>query len=412
MQGVPGPHDAIAAAARDSYALLLSFVAARAGGDLAGAEDALADAFAAALVRWPEEGLPERPEAWIVGVARRRLIDAQRRGRTRTAAEEPLRIALELAAETTDGGHDFPDDRLKLLFVCAHPAIDPADRTPLSLQVVLGLPPERIASAFLVSPAAMRQRLVRAKRKIRDARIPFEIPDRGHWPERFSAVLDAIYVAFTAGWEGQGDEAGQLESEAIRLARLLVALVPEEPEALGLLSLMLQCDARKAARRSGDGEFVPLPEQNVARWCAASIAEADEALLNAAALRRPGRFQLEAAIQSVHAARRATGRIDWLAIVGFYEKLLSLTPARGARIGHALALAESIGVERGLAALNALDCNGLGEHQPFWAARADLLRRAERPEEARRAYDRAIGLTEDIAVRRFLLARRRSLDRA
>jgi RNA polymerase sigma-70 factor (ECF subfamily) len=401
----PDPMTAIEAAARDSYSQLLSFVASWAGGDLAGAEDALGEAFQAALLKWPVEGVPERPEAWLASVARRRLIDSQRRERTRGRSGEALRTALETAARTAEESEGFPDDRLKLLFVCAHPAIDPSERAPLSLQVVLGISPERIASAFLVSPAAMKQRLVRVKRKIRDARIPFEVPPPDHWPARFSAVLEAIYVAFTAGWDAGGG--GQLAEEAIRLGRLLVNLAPHEPEALGLLSLMLHCDARKAARSSAGGAFIPLGEQNVSLWSGDQITEADAMLRRAAGMGGVGRFQLEAAIQSVHAARKLTGKTEWGMIIGFYEMLLRLTEARGARIAHAIAIAEVHGPELGLEALEAIPHEGMSHHQPYWAVRADLLRRAGRTGEAVAAYHRAIGLTEDPAVRKFLTKRRK-----
>lgn len=400
--------ETVVAVARSSYAQLLAYVAARADGDVAQAEDALSDAFLAALRQWPDEGVPAKPEAWLLHTARRRLLDAWRRGETRLRAQDELVAALTAAQTVAETGHDFPDDRLKLLFVCAHPAIDSACRAPLSLQVVLGLEAERIASAFLVSPAAMSQRLVRAKAKIRAARIPFQIPSSAEWPERLEFVLDAVYVAFNAGWDTTCDPAAggrELAEEAIALGRLLVALCPGEPEPLGLLALMLHCHARREARRSPDGAFVPLGEQETTRWQQPLIAEAEGLIRQAAGLGRPGRYQWEAAIQSVHAARAVTGRTEWRAVAGLYEALLRFTPALGARIGHAVALGEAAGPTEGLRALDALDPEMVRSHQPYWVARAHLLERSGRHAEAHAALQRAIGLTDDPAVRRFLLRR-------
>ncbi len=398
---------AIEGAARNSYAQLLAFLTSRAGGDVAAAEDALSEAFAAALQQWPAQGVPEKPEAWLLLTARRKLIDSQRRRQRHAAHMDALQHALEAAQAAVDSGHDFPDERLKLLFVCAHPAIDPAARTPLMLQTVLGLEAERIAPAFLTSPATMSQRLVRAKAKIRDAGIPFTVPEKSAWPERMSFVLDAIYAAFTAGWEDAMDTAPgahDLAEEAIWLARVLVHLLPEEPEALGLLALLLHCHARRAARLD-DGRYVPLPEQNPARWDHALITQAETALALAARQRCLGRFQLEAAIQSVHAQRARTGETNWTAITQLYAALLQHTSALGARLGHVIALAKARGAAAGLTTLEALPPEALRTHQPYWAARAWLLRELGETTEARAAYSRAIELTEDAAVRAFLMAR-------
>ncbi len=396
---------ALEAVARQSYGQLLSFLAARAGGDLAAAEDALSESFVAALAQWPRDGVPEKPEAWLLATARRRLIDAQRRGQVRHDAVNDLTHALAAAQAVVDAGHDFPDERLKLLFVCAHPAIDPAARTPLMLQTVLGLEAERIAPAFLASPAAMSQRLVRAKTKIRDAGIPFEIPPPAELPERLSFVLDAIYAAYTAGWEDALSTASDLAAEAIWLARVLTHLLPGEPEVLGLLALLLHCEARRAARVDAAGDFVPLPEQDPARWNAALIEEAESTLALAARRRTLGRFQLEAAIQSVHAQRARTGTIDWSAIASLYEALVRQSPALGAQIGRAVALAQVHGHAHGLAALDTLPASAVQNHQPYWAARAHLLAALSRPTEAHSAYNRAIGLTTDARLRRFLQSR-------
>src|SRR6266481_7323028 len=257
-------HAAIEVVARNSYGQLIAYIAARSG-DVAGAEDALGDTFVAALERWPVEGIPQKPEAWLLQVARNRMIDAARRNLVRQNSEKFLQQIAE-EAETVAITHEhFPDERLKLLFVCAHPAIEAAARTPLMLQTVLGIDAARIASAFLVSPPAMSQRLVRAKNKIRDAAIPFRVPDPPEWEERTSFVLDAIYSAYTTGWESVMETSAThhaLAGEAISIGRTVAQLMPNEPEARGLLALMLHCEARRAARYTGDGEFVPLDQQD------------------------------------------------------------------------------------------------------------------------------------------------------
>jgi predicted RNA polymerase sigma factor len=306
-------HAAIEVVARNSYGQLIAYIAARSG-DVAGAEDALGDTFVAALERWPVEGIPQKPEAWLLQVARNRMIDAARRNLVRQNSEKFLRQIAE-EAETVAITHEhFPDERLKLLFVCAHPAIEAGARTPLMLQTVLGIDAARIASAFLVSPAAMSQRLVRAKNKIRDAAIPFRVPDPPEWNERISFVLDAIYSAYSTGWESLIEISSThhaLAGDAIAIGRTLAQLMPAEPEAHGLLALMLHCEARRAARYTSNGEYVPLDQQDAARWSQPMINEAEKHLLSAAAFKRMGRYQLEAAIQSVHASRAVSGCINW-----------------------------------------------------------------------------------------------------
>jgi RNA polymerase sigma-70 factor (ECF subfamily) len=304
---------------------------------------------------------------------------------------------------------NFPDERLKLLFVCAHPAIDAAMHTPLMLQAVLGLDAVRIASAFLVSPKAMGQRLVRAKTKIRDGGIRFEVPERRQLPERLDAVLEAIYAAFGIGWDDMSgaDQRGRgLAEEAIWLARVLLQLMPGEAEVQGLLALMLHCEARRAARRDRDGRYVPLSEQDPKRWSPSLIEEAERHLTEASKYGRPGRFQLEAAIQSVHAERVRNAQIEWAAIVRFYEQLNRISPTIGVRTGYAAALGEAKEAGEGLAVLDAIDQEAVSAYQPYWAVRAHLLQLLGKGPEAQHAYDRAIGLAEDPAVREFLLQRR------
>jgi RNA polymerase sigma-70 factor (ECF subfamily) len=399
------------AVVRDSYGKLLALIAARTG-DVAGAEDALSEAFAAALAGWPAAGVPDNPQAWLLTVARRRLLDAGRRNRTSQAAGTHLQLLAEEAADDTEA--EIPDQRLALMFVCAHRAIDEAVRAPLMLQTVLGLDAATIASAFLVAPATMGQRLSRAKSRIRLAAIPFRLPDRADLPERLASVLDAIYAGFASGWtDSAGTEFRRrgLAQEAIFLCRLVVSLLPGEAEALGLLALMLYAEARRAARRSAGGDYVPLDAQDVAAWDAALIEEAEAALLRASAMGAVGRFQLEAAIQSAHVVRRRTGRADWAAIVRLYDVLEALTGSPVAALNRAVAVGEASGAADGLAALDVLAGDPrLSDYQPYWAARADLLARTEAVEQAAAAYQRAIGMEADPAVRRFLQQRLEALD--
>jgi RNA polymerase sigma-70 factor, ECF subfamily len=401
------------AAARRSYGKLVAYLAGRTR-DVAGAEDALSDAFAAALLDWPKHGVPDRPEAWLMAVARRKAIDAARRRRSSAEAAGHLQlIADELRQLADTDGIDIPDDRLALMFVCAHPAIDPAVRPPLMLQTVLGFDAPTIASAFLVSPATMSQRLVRAKHKIREAGIAFQVPEHADLALRLDAVLAAIYAAFAEGWSdpaGTETRRRNLGEEGIWLGRLVASLLPEEPEALGLLALMLHAEARRGARRNGRGDYVPLAEQDPSAWDIRLIEEAEALLLRASRSGVIGRYQLEAAVQSAHAARRTSGRTDWAAIARMYDALLAITDSPVVAINRATAIAETDGAAAGLAALDALANDPrLVDYQPYWAARAGLLRQASEVEAAEAAYDRAIGLEADPAVRRFLQARRSEL---
>ena len=395
-------------AARASYGRLVAAIAARCG-DLAAAEDALADAFAAALKDWPEKGAPRDPDAWLYAVARRKLTDGARRAKVRADAEPAL---TQLAEEREASGDEpFPDERLKLLFVCAHPAIDPAVRTPLMLQTVLGLDAARIASAFLVKPATMGQRLSRAKSKIKAAGIPFETPSLEEAPSRLTDVLEAIYAAYGTGWAdapGGDVKAVGLTREAVWLARLVTTLVPDAGEAGGLLALMLHCEARVNARRDGKGGFVPLGEQDTRAWDFRMIAEAEAVLRRALTQGSHDRFQLEAAIQSAHAARSWRGRTDWPAIAALYDRLISVAPTIGAYVGRAAALGEAEGVAAGLAALDGLS-DRASSYQPYWAVRAHLLAASGDASAARAAYDRAIGLSDEPAVRAFLRGRAEAL---
>lgn len=386
---------ALERAARESYGRLLALLSAR-GMGVAAAEDALADAFRAALETWPRDGVPDSPEAWLLVAARRNLGRVARHGAVRAAHEGVLTMLADELAERPD----FPDERLKLLFVCAHPAIDEAVRTPLMLQTVLGLEAARIAGAFLVSPAAMGQRLVRAKARLREAGIPFAVPEAAELPARVPAVLSAIYAAFGAGW----DDAGPLAEEAIWLARLVAALLPEEPEALGLLALLLHAQARQAARRDHAGRFVPLDEQDTGRWNLHMLMEAEAVLTRAGAMGRHGPWQIEAAIQSVHAGRARSGRTEWRALLALHQALVALRPTLGARIALAAVAGQAGQPADGLALLDALPAERMASHQPFWAVRAHLLALLGGAGAAE-AYRRAAGLSQDAAVRDWLLAR-------
>jgi RNA polymerase sigma-70 factor (ECF subfamily) len=401
-------HAAAEAVARQSYGKLVAFLAARTG-DVAGAEDALSDAFAAALADWPAKGVPASPEAWLMTVAKRRLVDAGRRRKSGEAGAPHLKlIADEL--EAASAAPRIPDDRLLLMFACAHPGIDAGIRAPLMLQTILGLDAVAIGSAFLVAPATMGQRLVRAKAKIRHAGVPFRMPEPEELAERVEAVLDAIYAAFSEGWTdpaGTETRRRELSEEALWLGRLVVSLLPDEPEALGLMALMLHAEARRAARRSAAGDYVPLAAQDPDAWDGALIDEAEALLARAGAMRKPGRYQLEAAVQSAHVIRRKSGRADWPAIERLYDALLAMTASPVVAINRAIAVAETRGPAAGLAALESAAADPrVAEYQPFWAARAALLARAGDVTAAREAYDRAIGLEADPAVRRFLQQQR------
>jgi len=399
-------HRTIERVARESYGRLVAYLSSHTR-DVARAEDALSDALLSALTTWPRDGVPQKPEAWLLTTARHSLIDLLRHQQMALSNKPDLLLLREEKEATLSA--EFPDERLKLLFVCAHPAIDPAMHTPLMLQTVLGLDAARIAQAFLVSPATMGQRLVRAKTKIRDGGIQFEVPQERELRPRLDAVLEAIYAGFGIGWEDMAgvDQRGRdLAEEAIWLGRVLLQQMPAEAEVRGLLALMLHCEARRPARRGPDGRYIPLSEQDPRQWSLPLIEEAERHLAEASKHGRPGRFQLEAAIQSVHAERAHSGRTEWPAIIRFYEQLIRIAPTLGTRTGYAAAVAEGCGPEAGLAALDAIDLGAVSGYQPYWAVRAHLLHRLGRLREASHALDRAIGLAEDPAVKQFLLQKR------
>lgn len=394
---------AVELAARQSYGRLVAYLV-RSWRDLAAVEDALGEAFAKALETWPLNGVPNEPDAWLLVAARRRLTDASRSSKVRA---ESLRSLLVTTPEHPEEAAMVPDKRLELMFACAHPAIDMAMHTPLMLQCVLGLSAERIASSFLVSPDTMGRRLSRTKLRIRDIGLSFERPEPEDLAQRSASVAEAIYAAYGQGWDSLASyDAGQrgLSEEAIWLARVLVHAAPQDAEAQGLLSLMLYCQSRVRARRV-DGRYVPLADQDIALWDMPMIAAAEERLGTAGRLQSPGRFQLEAAIQSAMVQSRRTGQDLRRPLLALHKGLLRFAPTIGNRVGHAVALADAEGPAAGLRALDDLAAERVLTYQPFWAARAHLLAQIEGEEEqARQALHKAIGLTEDPAVRDYLLA--------
>ncbi|QMW21586.1 RNA polymerase sigma factor [Sandaracinobacteroides saxicola] len=387
--------------ARRAYGRLVALLACRSG-DLAEAEDALADALLAALERWPVTGIPANPQGWLLTVARRRSIDrARRRAHADLAQAELVRMQEEAQTAMTEDAA-YPDQRLGLLLACAHPAIDAGARTPLMLQAVLGLTAERIAPAFLVSAAAMTKRLVRAKARLAGAGVRFETPDPDALADRLEPVLDAVYAAFTLSRGGDGDDS--LQHEALWLGRLLAELAPGEPEAAGLLALMLFVSARPSPIQGG--HFIPVSGQDPACWNGALMTEAERCLRQAGRLGRSGRFQLEAAIQAVHADRRRHPVTNWAAILDLYEGLLAIAPTIGSHVARSAALAQSGQPVAAIQALDALHADRVKAHQPYWATRAFALAAAGEHAQAADAYTRAAGLAEHPAIRAWLLRQR------
>jgi RNA polymerase sigma-70 factor (ECF subfamily) len=396
-------------AARDSYGRLLALLAA-ATSDLAGAEDALADAFERALRTWPSQGVPGNPDAWLLTVARNRLRDEWKSARVQRA------VALDAVPDTLAhiDGVDvdaIPDRRLELMLVCAHPAIDRAMHTPLMLNTVLGFTAEQVGRAFSVPAPTMATRLVRVKKRIKAAGIPFRIPDLADLPARMASVLEAVYGAYVIDW-ATGPQARQLPSEALHLAEVLTTLVPGDPEALGLAALIELSAARGPARVDAEGHFVALADQDPALWNQELISRAHEHLRAAHARGQLGRFQLEASIQAVHCARGRDGTTDWPTLLTLHRILQAIAPSLGSGVALAAVTAEVDGPAAGLAALDALLLEA-GQRarlfQPAKATRAHLLDRLGRKEEAVAAYDSAISLTHDTAEREYLEGRR---DRA
>ncbi len=394
-------------AARASFGRLLSWLAWQ-WRDISAAEDALSAALLKALERWPVDGVPDAPDAWLLTVAKRELLQAARHDNMRF---NPAVTILLAADEAATEGVQIPDNRLKLMFICAHPAIEERVRIALMLQTVLGLQVAEIAPAMLLSPTALAQRLVRAKQKIRNVGLRFEEPEAADLPQRMHYVLEAIYGAFgmaVDALEGAESRITDLRAEALYLCSVIRALMPNSAEAAGLMALMLFVQARAAAH-GGPHDFIPLSKQDVNLWDRDAILRADQILWEASLLREPGPFQLEAAVQSAHCHRMFLGSTPWNAIVQLYTAINQHFPTEGSRVAGAVALAEAGQLEQGLEQLEKMDTALTCNFQPWWVAYAHLLGMAGRIREAKLAYDTALGLTSQPSLRAHLEAKRDAL---
>lgn len=393
-------------AARESYGRLVALLSSITR-DVASAEDALAEAFAAALRQWPSQGVPRNPQGWLLAVARRRLVDASRRSGTHERFQEHLKLITDELDAEREISREIPDRRVALMFACAHPEIEPSIRTPLILQTILGFTAEAIAAAFLVPPATMAQRLVRAKARLKQSGIPFAVPELADLPGRLDAVLQAVYAAYSRDWaEAAEDTEDRLSDEAIWLGQVVAELIPDQAEVKGLLALMLFLDARRRARSAADGSYVPLDEQDTDRWNLAQIRQAEALMKDANRMEGAGRFQIEAAIQSAHVARRLYGVDSRPDIVALYDVLFTLVPTPVVALNRLVARSRLSGADEVLDEIREIGADPrLVDYQPYWAARGMLLAEVGRNREAREALTAALGLSTDDAVRAFLQRR-------